>query len=59
MWLKVVEHLCSKCEALSSNPSTEREREREREKERQRDRDREREGGGYFRLTVLEAPGHD
>jgi hypothetical protein len=45
MWLKVVEHLCSKCEALSSNPSTERERERERERKRDRETETERERG--------------
>jgi hypothetical protein len=35
-WLKVVECLSSKCEALSSNPSTERERERKRRGESER-----------------------
>jgi hypothetical protein len=42
----VVNHLPSKCEALSSKPSTaktERMRERERKKERERERERERE----------------
>jgi hypothetical protein len=34
-WLKVVECLSSKCEALSSNPSTEREREKEKGRERE------------------------
>jgi hypothetical protein len=38
----VVECLCSKSEALSSNPVTDRERERERERKKERERESER-----------------
>jgi hypothetical protein len=44
-WLKPLEHLPSKCEVLSSDPSaTERERERKREEDRKEGRKGGREG---------------